>query len=613
MLSSLLLGTLQLVCVLLLSAALGVRVLALCRVPLRVLHTWEKPVLGIALGLGFWQFLPFVLFALHLGKPFQIVIGAGLLAVLLSKDIVHILRAVKPALLKIKVEGSSERGFAVLMGVLLTILFLRALLPAIDGDVSSYHLPSVLRYLRAGGFIYLPTLTPTNWQLGVQMLYALLLSFNAEAPTSLIPYLCGVLTLGVMALWAYRLVGVKGVVWVLGLYLVLDRFSYQGFWYQMSSSLIDLGLTLFATCGAYTLYRAMEGHEEERGDWLRLSALFAGLAGTTKLTGIWVVVSLGVVLCIALRKGGASPAKLLRHTGQYVLIAMCLIAPWLVKTWVLTGNPLYPMFYRVFGGIEWTAEGWALYQRSHLIWNTPAGKMPTPQVLAQTHLQIAGLGTLLGLLFMVWSRKKQYAIPAMFAAAFFICISVGNFFHLRFLMPSFPCIMVCFACLLTRFQRLYTWFLLLVVWVFVGKAVVPAVSFFPKALEMVTKLETRREAFKVSDQYEMAEYINTKLPSEARVLLGCYDYAPLLYRVEGLWPDLQDSIHYDSQARLVGDLKRLHVTYLLLNPTYPDFCAKSHSCRERLEREIPPLVALAQAYGHALYTAKGFTLYRLDW
>ena len=611
--SSLLLGVVTIISILLLSASLGLRVLLLSRSNLRTLQGWEKPVLVTALGLGCWQILPFALFTLHWGHPYQIRIATALAALLLLPDVYRVLRSAKRYLATLRGGDRSQKVFVGLLCLLLTTIFLRSLLPAIDGDVSSYHLPSVMRYMQAGGFIYLPTLTPTNWPLALQLLYAPLLAFHPEAPTSTLLYLCGILTLGVMALWAHRLIGKHGAIGAIGLYLVIDGFSYQGFWYQMSSSMIDLGLTLFTTCAVYSLYRAKAGSREEEADWVRLSAVFAGLAGTTKLTGIWVIASLCLVLCVVLYRERISIAHILKSVFRYAGTALCFVLPWFIKTWVLTGNPLYPMFYRLFGGREWTAEGWALYQRSHLIWNTPAGMMPTPQVLAQTHLKIAAVGTLLGLLLMVSSRKKPYAVPAMFASAFLICISVGNFFHLRFLMPAFPSIMVCLACLFLRFPKFYSVVLpLLSLFVVLQKAVIPTARFAPTALEMVTKLETRREAFRASDQFDMAEYINSKLSSEARVLLGCYDYAPLLYHVEGLWPELQDSIHYDSHVRLTADLKRLNVQYLLLNPTYPDWCSGSHSCRERLAREIPPLMEVAQKYGSPLHTAKGFTLYRLN-
>ncbi len=612
--SSLLLGVLEILCALLLSSALGLRVLLLCRFDLRSFQGWEKPILVTTLGLGCWQSLPFALFALHLGLPYQIRIATALLALALVPDSIRVLKSARRYMTSIPEGDGVLKAFAGLLGLLLFTLFLRALLPAIDGDVSSYHLPSVLRYLRAGGFIYLPTLTPTNWPLAMQMLYAIPLAFHSEAPTSIIPYLCGVLTLGVMALMATRLIGNRGAIGAIGLYLVADGFSYQGFWYQMASSLIDLGLTLFTTCAVYALYRARAGSGEEgETNWIRLSAVFAGLAGTTKLTGVWVILSLCAVLCVVLTMQKSAIAHILRRAAVYFATAFAFVIPWLIKTWTLTGNPLYPMFFKVFGGREWTAEGWAFYQRSHLIWNTPKGMTPTPQVLAQTHLKIAAAGAVIGLLLMFASRKKPYSVPAMFASVFLICIAGGNFFHLRFMMPAFPSIMVCLACLFIRFPRFYSVVLpLLSLFVVIQKAILPTVRFAPTALEMATKLETRSEAFRASDQYEMAEYVNANLPPDARMLLGCYDYAPLLYRVEGLWPDLQDSIHYDSQERLTGDLKRLNVQYLLLNPAYPDWCSGSHSCRERLEREIPPLAVVAKKYGTALYAAKGFTLYKLN-
>src|ERR1700722_15923778 len=96
--------------------------------------------------------------------------------------------------------------------------------------------------------------------------------------------------------------------------------------------------------------------------------------------------------------------------------------------------------------------------------------------------------------------------------------------------------------------------------------------------------------------YAVTVYANQHIPAGERVLIGTYANNLAYYDAEALWPEWweQDSIHYDSQPRLEADLRRLNVNYLGLDPDFPDWCDKSHSCRMRKEREPVALSELAR-------------------
>jgi hypothetical protein len=51
------------------------------------------------------------------------------------------------------------------------------------------------------------------------------------------------------------------------------------------------------------------------------------------------------------------------------IIAMLVVSPWLVKNWVLTGNPVYPLLYKVFDGRDWSPLQDARWTFAH----TPKG------------------------------------------------------------------------------------------------------------------------------------------------------------------------------------------------------------------------------------------------
>lgn len=608
----LLLGTLLLLGLVLLAAALGHRLLLWLDLPVSDLP--ERGVLAVALGLGFLQFLPFLLLAAGIGRPPSIRIGVGLLSLLLLPDMRAVLRSGVCWLRRARFPTGWQRLFYLAAGVVLLLLYVRALCPEVSGDPVAYHLAAPERYLTVGHFAYLPTYTYTNWPMGVQLLFALLLGLHPAAPAAIVQFLFGLVTLCGLYLLASRVAGREVGVMALGLMALVDNFAPHGFCVQMTHAFIDLGLTAFSTLAFFTLYRATtQTTEETQAAWLRLSALFAGLAATAKLTGLWVIVTGCLLALVHCRPPSGRFAW--RQALLYGGIGAGVVLPWFLKTWALTGNPFYPMLTSVFGGIEWTPQGWERFQRAHFIWNTPAGMPPTPAVLLRTHLQITLAGCALALCLWVASRRSALVVLIRAWAVFAACICFANYLHPRFLMPAIPTFVLCLAYGLRRGQRglpvVIACLALIAALLGLRRQSPPLSEAFS-----VARGQTSRDAYlrRHVEEYAATVYANTHLPVTARILLGGYDYKPALFRAEALCPEfgLQDSIHYDTPERLDSDLQRLGVGYLLLNPIYPDWCMGSHSCRERQETEQGALIALAQRHGTSLIQTGHYTLYRLN-
>jgi hypothetical protein len=91
-----------------------------------------------------------------------------------------------------------------------------------------------------------------------------------------------------------------------------------------------------------------------------LAGVLAGLACGCKYTGvILVAIPLGVGAMI-LARGGWGLRVL--TTSLFAIAAIGAMGPWLVKNAVETGDPVFPLGYRVFGA---EAEGWSLERAAH--------------------------------------------------------------------------------------------------------------------------------------------------------------------------------------------------------------------------------------------------------
>ncbi|HZT41271.1 MAG TPA: hypothetical protein VFA07_03740 [Chthonomonadaceae bacterium] len=607
----LILGTLEIFALALLAGALGRRLLRWLR--LGVVDPAERSTLQMGLGLGALQFLPFGLFALNIGHPVVFRWACAALAALLLPDMRPVLIESGQYLKSLRAPHGWQRALIAGLALLLASLYVRALAPPSYGDAVSYHLTVAFRFLQAGHFRYLPTLTQTNWPLGVEMLFTLLLAFSSASPVAIVPYLFGLVTLATLFLFARRLAGPFAGVAAICLLLIVDGASYGGFWHQMTLAMADVGQTAFATLALFTLHRSTVSGEQE-GTWNRLSALFTGLTVATKITGLWVLIAFTFVRALTDRREGCR--DFLLCALQYGFLAACVAAPWYLRTWVLTGDPFYPMFPGLFPGIEWSVAGWRRFEFGHLMFNTPPGLPPTPAVLQITHGLLAATGLLLGLLILRATRRSAAAIPAAAAATFLACICIGSFLSPRYLMPVLPATMACLATLFRNAERRVGPALCTVT------AVLAAILSFhakeptlPEAIAVATGRVSREAYLRAQmPDYAVTEYANAHLPANARILVGTFEYNLAYYRADTLLPDywLQDSIHYDSPEHLDADLRRLGVSYLVLKTTFPDYCAHSYNCRRRMDTEPVAFAALAQRHGTKLFAANDHTLYALD-
>jgi 4-amino-4-deoxy-L-arabinose transferase-like glycosyltransferase len=251
---------------------------------------------------------------------------------------------------------SSEKidGWAKLMiacVVLAAVLNLAgALAPPFEYDELEYHLGALADYQRAGHIVFLPHNFYSNLPQLTEMLYLLAMMMTSDVAAKLLHWLFGVL--GAMA--AY---GVARRLWSRNVALTAAALFYCTPLVQdlSQTARIDLATTFFATLafGALVVW-SQEASEE---NWIWLSALCVGGAVATKWTAIPVVL-LPAALMLVMRRRFFSFAT-------YCLVAVVMVAPWLVKNWWLTGNPVYPLLYRWFPNPHWNSAQAAVFAARH--------------------------------------------------------------------------------------------------------------------------------------------------------------------------------------------------------------------------------------------------------
>ncbi|MGD0060557.1 MAG: hypothetical protein ABSD58_14165 [Verrucomicrobiia bacterium] len=225
-----------------------------------------------------------------------------------------------------------------------------ALAPPFEYDELEYHLGALADYQRAGRIVFLPHNFYSNMPQLTEMLYLLAKATTSDIAAKLLHWLFGLFT-------AAAVYGVGQRLWSRAVGLTAAALFYCTPFVQDlgQTARIDLGTALFATLAFGSL--VMWTEEDEKRNLLWLSALGVGGAVATK----WP--ALAVVLLPA--AAGSVFRRKYRLLGGFCLVAVAMVAPWLAKNWLLTGDPVYPLLYRWFPNPHWSAGQALVFSERH--------------------------------------------------------------------------------------------------------------------------------------------------------------------------------------------------------------------------------------------------------
>jgi hypothetical protein len=309
-------------------------------------------VVEVTLGWGAIGLGMLLLGALRLYYPIAAWALAGLLLFVLRRDIGAWLLATAQLARALAPAGRLERvaaGFSVLV---LAFGLMRALAPPVTWDALVYHLTLPALYARTHGiqvnpadfsvFSGMPQLT--------EMLYTAAGLLRVDPSTASI----AAQTLG-WFIGAFLCLGLAGSARDMGLPAWVAPailFSSLSIALELAWAYSDLLLMLLALAVVLALRQWRTPRVDGRADlrWLGLAGIFAGLACGCKYTGVIVpLAGVAVVVAGELSEGqGARRGRLvraLRSAVYFALLAGAAFAPWLLKNWLLTGSPFYPLLW----------------------------------------------------------------------------------------------------------------------------------------------------------------------------------------------------------------------------------------------------------------------------
>ena len=233
-----------------------------------------------------------------------------------------------------------------LLLLVVSVLILSSV-PPVSRDALTHHLAIPKLYIDHGGVYRIPDVIFSYYPMNLELLYLIPLYFGKDIIPKFIHFGFALLTAALMFCYLKKRLNMTWALLGALIFLsipVIVRLSISAY--------VDLGLVFFSTAALLYLLQWIENDFKIRK--LVWSALFCGLALGTKYNGLVVLAMLAlfVPFIFSRNRGGGfyNSAKSFGLCGLYLMVALIVFAPWMIRNYIWTQNPIYPLYNTWFKG-----------------------------------------------------------------------------------------------------------------------------------------------------------------------------------------------------------------------------------------------------------------------
>jgi hypothetical protein len=390
----------------------------------------------------------------------------------------------------------------------ITLNIIKPLTPPTHVDSLTYHLAIPKRYIQDHGITYYPDLVHSNWQFIHQMLNLWSLTIGTETTAHLLNFCIEILCCMGLFYISLRQFNSSTIGWLsVCLFLSLDSVkdltgtASDMFCYSFFQILLVAGFLNWA-----------------RGDftnrWLKVMAIFGGACIGSKMIG--VIPLLAIAICVA-SFNRLSAIKLLT-------IAILIGAPWYLRTWLFTGNPIYPFGYGLLGGRDMDPQTYEVFYRYHLEFDgfkhtlLDLLKLPWLAIGWRTSLPML----LLPLVLLARPFMQGLKWPSIYTALFCLFWWMGSI-QSRLLLPCHAILCIIVAVGIYHVHRFSlvgkVWHLVLIPFLTFSLGMrdgLPDIDMFEAAFSPEKRTQYLRRKI---GTYKVTEYINSKLSNSETIFL----------------------------------------------------------------------------------------------
>lgn len=251
----------------------------------------------------------------------------------------------------------SEKIIFISFFFIMLISLFEVFAPATSEDSLSYHFKIPYDYVIAQKLIYMKS-SLYNMPHLLQMLYIVPFVFGGdEIGCHLINYFISILFLGVLYEFSKNLFSRKVALITLLIVSTLPMFTFIKI-----SGRVEVGLALFLILGIFSITNYFGSKKTE---WVILCGAFLGIAAGIKYTALlYIIILTSILYCSILLDKGSEFKKKISIMLIFFLVGCIFSFPFYLKNYLMTGNPLYPFLFNIFGGKDWS-ESLSIMSNAH--------------------------------------------------------------------------------------------------------------------------------------------------------------------------------------------------------------------------------------------------------
>ena len=412
----------------------------LCFLALRLTRL-EGILFSFLVGAGIFSSLVFLLCSMHLARK-----GVFIACVLVALTINIRMRFAEFRTAPILDLSSLQKGIAAAIYIGYgTVYFINAMAPEYSPDGATYHLGNVARWWELRGFDSFTGSIYSDWSQGFELLFLVAFSIGRHSAAALVH--CAFLLLLPWLFFAYgQRIGKVWPLWVAGLFIFVS--PVVGKTGSTAYNDVAVACVLFGLFYLLDLWR-------ETGDWKLIvcAGILAGFGFAIKYTaGLGFVYGL---ILIVWAKRGESAKVMARQLLYFGSAAGAISLPWLVRNYLLLGNPFSPFFNSLFPNpyvhISFESE----YTRSMALYSEIGSRWELPWYWSVGGNYVGGIfGPWILLLPLCFLLIRDSLVRKFLFAAVFMGAAAGTNCGTRFLLPFIIFAAPAFALLITKVRYL---------------------------------------------------------------------------------------------------------------------------------------------------------------
>lgn len=245
------------------------------------------------------------------------------------------------------------------LAIVASINLLAALAPVIGVDELIYRLAAAKLYLRHGRLMYIPSMVFHQQPQHIQMIQLWGMALGSESSAQVVQWGMGVLLLLALVDLARH---EMPPTWALLSGAVF--YTYSDVIVMSGRASPDLANGFFM---ALAIIAWLKWLKTDVNRWLIAAGIFSGLfAAGARLPGAYGAISLAaLVFIVGWRQRRWKFLVATKYSLGLGMLAFLMVAPWYARSYLQTGNPVWPFLATVFGARDWTTATYNLFTANY--------------------------------------------------------------------------------------------------------------------------------------------------------------------------------------------------------------------------------------------------------